>query len=341
MLIWKVSWLLTFHLWYISVMKLSKIEKEILCGLELSGDMSTEEIASMIGYSARSVRYYTRRLEDKGLLEKPAFFLDVHPLGLSNANIYFSAMGSSDFRKRLVATCNASKQVSWLAELGGDFHYGLSLTIRKPGDVAKNLVDLSKTLPNLFHEKSHIFHVSLSVFPKKYLRTKPARFEALTYGHSKVSTNVDELDKRILFELSARSLESTRTLGKRVGCSHVTIDSRIKRLRKGGIIKGVRRKINVELLGYQRYKILVYTRGVHPELTLKLQNFASKHPHVVNFIECLGSWDYELGVEVLKASDLNLVTYQLYDTFGDFLLTLKILPVLKVIKVCPYPSIEI
>ena len=87
----------------------------------------------------------------------------------------------------------------------------------------------------------------------------------------------------------------------------------------------------------QQFRLLAYARGVSAELREHLYAFASSHRAITYYIECLGSWDFELGVEVERAEQTTAVVEQIYRNFGPELAALKILPLFQHYKITNFP----
>jgi hypothetical protein len=65
--------------------------------------------------------------------------------------------------------------------------------------------------------------------------------------------------------------------------------------------------------------------------------FCFNHKSISFFVQCLGSWDFELGIEVQSQSEVNDLMYELYGTFGDSITSISIFPVTRYLKVQNYP----
>ena len=313
-------------------LKLSQLQREIIPLIQLDARLSLARIAEQLHAQERSVRYQIDKLEERGLIRK-APFLNIYPLGRRYVNLYFSLGGShSSAVEKLIQTLQQTLRVSWLAELGGDFHFGLSLIVETIEDVKEALDSLSRKFPAVFFEKSYAFHVSLRVFPAKFLSARKFPFPHLGYGATGRLFDADELDRKILALMAAQGLFSGRAIARVLGRPHVTVESRIRRLEKEGVIAGYWTLFDVSKLGYQTFKILVYAKGHQYALAEKLSGFAEDQPHISYLIECLGSWDFELGLDVESNGQVAQVTRAMIDACGSMINTIKVVPMFRVLK---------
>lgn len=100
---------------------------------------------------------------------------------------------------------------------------------------------------------------------------------------------LDDLDKRILEVLAARSKTSIRRLARILGKPVSTIYDRVKRLEKLGVIEKYTIKVNAQKIGYQvKALILVNVDGKHIE---EVEKEISRHPNVLTVLDITGEYD--------------------------------------------------
>jgi hypothetical protein len=73
------------------------------------------------------------------------------------------------------------------------------------------------------------------------------------------------------------------------------------------------------------FKLLVYTKGLDGSLTDKIDQYCRVQPNITALIACVGSWGYEINVEVQHPEELSLIIQQLYELFGNSIHTIKTL----------------
>ena len=90
-------------------------------------------------------------------------------------------------------------------------------------------------------------------------------------------------------------------------------------------------------MNIQEYRLLIYAKGIEPERTSELFEFAKKHKNIVVFAECLGNWEYELSVEVESPQQVLLLTQEIYEKFGNSINSIKSVPILERLKFSLFP----
>src|SRR5690606_27078842 len=96
-----------------------------------------------------------------------------------------------------------------------------------------------------------------------------------------------------------------------------TIDLRMRRLSERGVISGHLLAVDCTTYGFQPFKLLIFAKGVNPDLSAGLQKFCERHPNVTYLIECLGTWDYEVGIEVANTEEVTGIMQEIFEEFGN------------------------
>ena len=89
------------------------------------------------------------------------------------------------------------------------------------------------------------------------------------------------------------------------------------------------------------YRLLIFVNALNLDLKERFSQFFEGHRNVVSFVHCIGSWDYELRVEVQDPQEIVQLKQQLYELFGNDISTVKVLPMFSDIKISNYPFYDI
>jgi len=311
-------------------MTLFENEKILLAQIELNAAMSVAEICKATGFRSHTVRYGITSMERRGIIRR-ATFIDTYPLGYVTYAVLFSLSPQSKSGKQaFLDFLVASPCVSWLAELGGDFQYAMAITVQTPSDVSKFLSSVAETFGNVLSQKSVHIRMDFTQLNRRYLADQPV--SALSFGHTTPAVSIDNIDHKILRALSRNEFPTEREAQARLEISPSTWRNRVRRLRERGVIVGDFYQVSAERLGTQQFELLV-----HANLSGRLLAFAKSHPRIVHFVEGIGEWDFELGVEVENAQDVVGVTEDAYEAFPDDIAALKTLPLFGTLKYSLYP----
>jgi DNA-binding Lrp family transcriptional regulator len=318
-------------------MALSGQQKDIFRTAELNGNLSIAELARLSSQRTHSVQYHISMAIERGWLKKHAF-LNLSLLGYQQYEIYFSlAPEQKNTRDDLLRYLTNSSRISWLGELGGDFQYGMNICVASIEELLQFLNELSGTFGAIISDKYMAVRLSLHYFGNKYLSSKNGLCKELSYQNSSKTVLTDETDHKILQYLSCHAGDSRRVMAQKLSLPQSTLDYRIRKMEKDGIIQGYYYLFAERLTGTESFLLLLSGRGFDEQVKSKLYQYAKKHPNITVLINCLGSWDHELVVEVENRCEIILVTEEIRDSFGTQLSSIRILPLFRYAKVVEYP----
>ena len=115
------------------------------------------------------------------------------------------------------------------------------------------------------------------------------------FGKSKIE-KFDELDIRILRSIASNSRIPIIKLAEKLKTSERTIAFRIKQLEKKKIIQGYRALFDLNLLGFEYYKVDLVLIDI--SRLKELISYAYSHPNFVYIDETIGESDFEFDLEV-------------------------------------------
>lgn len=321
-----------------SLMKLSDKEATILAASELRAQAPIEVLQKESGYREHIVRHALRRLREREVI-RPLPVINLHQIGYSVYNVFFSSAALGKVaRQALVKSFVSAPEVMWVGEFGGEYHYGVAFCAERPAHVIEFLHNISRKHKDVFLEKAVSLTISSTLYPRRYLSSRKFSVEPIHLRFTNDPIEVDDLDKRILGALSTFGDLSHRQLASKVRVPLSTLELRIKKLREKKVIVGDIYVVSPSKFDRQSYKLLVYTKGIDPDLSKKMHAFCSQHPDIVYLFECFGVWGFEVGVEVPAQEDVSVIMQELYEYFGTAITNIKLLTKFRYPKVRWFPE---
>jgi len=316
-------------------MKLDKKEREILVRSSLHADESVPELAKRCGVQQHTLRSCFERLNSLEAVRK-VWAIDIFRLGWHRYELLYSVRGSGG--KELAEFFQNSSRVSFLGEVGGEFDYEVVILAKNVGEVLDLIQEANRRCNSPFVAKSLSVQRTMNLFPRKYLSPKAPKTEVISLGNDPSGANVSETDLKILEHLGRTPDLQKQVLAEKVGISRVTLDDRLKRLKREGVLRGALFNFRASVYGSQNFKVLVSTRGILPELRESFFKFAMEHPNCTNFRDGLGEWDYAFGIEVEHPEeDLASFRDKLWNKYGEHLAKVQVLSRLRILKNVSYP----
>jgi Lrp/AsnC family transcriptional regulator for asnA, asnC and gidA len=120
--------------------------------------------------------------------------------------------------------------------------------------------------------------------------------------------NLDELDYKILELLVLDSRIKTLEISKKLNSNVNTINSRIKKMKKSGVIHIFTINFEYPKINYKLYKVDIVLKD--PKKAQTINNFLEKNPNLESIIKSLGYVDLEY---VFTLNNVN----QLHDIIAD------------------------
>ena len=136
--------------------------------------------------------------------------------------------------------------------------------------------------------------------------------EAATPIQPRDSQVIDQIDRRILSELSAAGRTSLAELGRRVSLSPPAVAERVGRLERAGVITGYHAAIDPRALGYQLTAI-VRVRPAARQLP-RIPELAEQIPEISECVRITGEDCFFLKVHLRSIDELA----PLLDRFLDY-----------------------
>ena len=114
---------------------------------------------------------------------------------------------------------------------------------------------------------------------------------------------MDEIDEKILKSLLVDGRLSARKLSLKLGVSTVTILSRIKKLRKSGVIVGYSVRLNHEMMGYNLSAVIEVV--AKKDCLIKIEETIARIENVCAVYDITGSADITVIAKFRNRVDLS------------------------------------
>jgi DNA-binding Lrp family transcriptional regulator len=118
----------------------------------------------------------------------------------------------------------------------------------------------------------------------------------------------------------------------------MTLQYRIERLERLGVLPGVRYAIAAHALNYRGFRCFIEATVPLESQRHQLYEWAKEQPYVVAMMYGLGSWHYELRIESPDQAVAERLVSELVGTFGSFIHYSDLVPLGPVLKLSPHPD---
>lgn len=313
-----------------AMVSLNSNEARALHALQFDANISINKLAKIIGLSVPRAQRVLQQLRQRGLY-RPWPLINPFALGYSEFTFYFS-IASSTARTKLQALNFLAKhpKVIWWAEVYGEYDLVATIISKDLQEVQDFQVEFCTHTKIKLKKKSLNAITSLSFFSKKYLEVTSRKQQAYCLNsRDRVESSIDLFDRKLLAALCSPGEFSQREISRKLGKPHATVDFRIKRLFKLGIIACFINRIDPLLFGYSKTRALISLRELNKGLRTDFIQYSRSHLNVVNLFECIGTDDFEITLETNSNSQITGFIEDVREKFESSLESIKILPITK------------
>jgi DNA-binding Lrp family transcriptional regulator len=264
-------------------------------------------------------------------------FVNIFTLGLAEYGFYLSLANRREDYVRLMKWLRSNRQVAWVLELSGEFNLGIALCSQDYTLVGSWLERFSELFGEAVLFKSMSIRKSWILFPRQYLSTRRLVKGHLACRPSQHLVELDDKDRAIIMALSDNPYSSIRELAQGLQLPLSTVQHRLRQMEESQVIMGYAYELNPETIGAMGYRLLLHTPANTHKLRQQLYAYCEKSKHIFALIECFGSWDFELKLEVESDQELQEEIGKLYEAFTEHVRDIKILRVISTPKLRFYP----
>lgn len=321
-------------------LKLSDREKTILYLVLTNGAATVPRIAELSGEKPHVVQAALRKFHSHNLLARHVL---VNPwkLGYSAHDILITLSSEGQAHREAVAHfLSESSSTTAVFEVGGECDFLVQALVTDATGLSQFYLDLSERFEGCFLKKDLATTIQHTFFGEKHLTKNRALHSEDTVSATSETVEIDEIDRRILFELSDPLFTFIPVVARKIGLPLSTVDYRIKRLRDRAVIAGDMNRLKGECLGFSRYMLLVSMAGISSVCHKAFYSFARDHNFIYSLTHSVGRWDYRLSVSAPKVADIQSLVHQLKKHFGDSVVTIKSLPMFHAKKIKDFPVKE-
>ncbi len=203
---------------------------------------------------------------------------------------------------------------------------------------AKNIAEFKQFInPFYFKFDKYILNrvesvgMEIKFFKNRYI-SEIESDERLTIAEKKEPIKLDELDKKLLRAIVTNPRESVVNLAEKIKEAPQNISYRLKRIKKEGILLGIRPNLNHILLNKIYYKIFIDLNNISEKDIKNLESYVAKNKQVTYLVSALGICDFDVELMVNSPQELFKFIEDIQDKFPGIIRSYRTLIFDKTIK---------
>ncbi len=301
------------------MLKLDLKDKKILYEFDLNSRATLNEIAKKVSLSKQVVDYRLKNLIKNNVIKQFYTVVNFSKLGYTQYKLYLKFQNINlEKEKEIVNYWINSKNSVWVASCRGRWDLAVSI-------LAKDINDFGEILSNFINEygifilEKDVLITQISpVFTKAYLTEKKEK-KRFTYGGEIEHYELDDIDEKILRTLSTNASLTILEIMDKLNLTRDVINYRMKKLTKDNIISQYRISISLDKINHKLYKIILRLHSLTPEKEKQLITYIASHPHGMQYLKLVGSWDVELEFEVKDDEQLHEILLDIRNQFSEII----------------------
>ncbi|MFA5175951.1 MAG: winged helix-turn-helix transcriptional regulator [Candidatus Nanoarchaeia archaeon] len=294
--------------------KLDLIDKKILTELDKNCRIPNSILAKKVGRSREAVKYRIEQLVEKGIITNFITSINPNKMGYYMFKVYLQLENIPEEREKFYEYLKTQKSVYWMGISDGAFDCVFAI-------LAKDIVEYYKLINKILHQFKELIvrkvlgtMVDTHQYNKKFfINDKNGNY--VIFGGEKVDNKLDSVDKKLLDILANDARIPITELAKKAESTVEIIRRKIKNLEEKGIILGYRISIDLNKLGYEFFKAIIYFKSLSSENEKALFEWMRTNPSSVYYIRSLTSWEAEFEFVVENYLQFNSIINNLRKTF--------------------------
>ncbi|MBW2963147.1 Lrp/AsnC family transcriptional regulator [Candidatus Woesearchaeota archaeon] len=262
---------------------LDKKDWRILHELTGNARQSHSQIARKVGLSKNAVTYRIEGLKKKGVIARFFTIIEHELLGYGFYEVLIKFNYKKDDEKKVIDYLQKYPNTMVIDQTSGGWDFVVEYGTKNVQEFYGCLNDLKDKMSSYLDTfETHIILNPLVVeqLPVNVYKKMGVEKKRKPFLQSGTREKVDELDKKLLFELDKDSTAPLYVLAERLKVTSETVASRIKKLVKKKIIVKFTAQVNLRVLGYDVAIVKIDLRNLTKEKEKLLVSYIKHHSQV-------------------------------------------------------------
>ncbi len=297
--------------------KLDLIDRKILYHLDLNSRQSFSQIGKKIGINKDIVTRRVKKFLEKGII-KFITCTNEYKLGFFYIRFCFTYQYvTPEIKNKIIEYFVKNKNSVFVHESEGYFDLIVIMAIKNAPVFYPIWYNIFSKYRDYFSNLVVTIYCEITEYKYTFLldeieNKKEDKIWFKRYDDGKFVT-LDDLDYNILKLISNNARMPTIDIAKKLNTSTDTIQKRIKKLIKSGVILGFRIAIDYSKIGYNLYRLQIFLKD--PTQIQKIINYIELNPNIIRRILSLGNVDIEFLFFLKNLNELNAIITDLTSKF--------------------------
>lgn len=296
------------------MVKVDLKDRKILYQLDINSRQSFSQIGKKVGLNRDVVASRVKKLQKNGIIINFSTNFDYLRLGFIPLRFYFKYQYvTHEIKKEIIDYFVKSKYSIVVITLEGSYDLLVLALVKNIPDIYPFWKKTLQKYGDYFAQQVYSNYVGESIYRKSFLIDEKDNRTKVILKRSGEKADYDDVDFQILKLLTDNARMPTIEIARKLNLTTKTINERIKRLIKSGIILRFDVVIDWNKLGYQFFKIDFYLRE-YSKIN-QIVKYIGMNPNLVFVDYTIGYADLELEFYLKNISQLHQIVEDLFKQF--------------------------
>lgn len=300
--------------------KLDLKDRKILYHLDIDSRQSFSQLGKKVGLHKDVVTYRVKKLQEKGIIKNFVTDINHYKLGYTHIKFYFTYQNiTPKIKQEIINYLVKNSYTQEIISLEGQYDLCIVCIVKDVANFYNTWINIINKYREFFSNQIFCVQNSLSWYKFTFLLDDKGDKKEERIGWTMCSNDkkidIDNLDKKILESLVLNSRIPTLEIAQKLNSTVTTINSRIQKLEKNGIILDYSVYIDWSKIDYYWYKVDIVLKD--PKKIPQIIDYVKNNPNFLQRLASLGYVDLELVFLLNNASQLYQIMEDLSLKFPD------------------------
>jgi DNA-binding Lrp family transcriptional regulator len=309
-----------------SMEKLDLKDRKILYELDIDARQSFSQLGKKVGLHKDVVAYRVKKLQEKGIIKNFITEINFYKLGYSEVKFYLTYQNiTPGIKQEIIEYLVKSPYIDIVHSSEGQYDLVVLTQVENIPKFNNIWNDILSKYKDFFSNQIFCVHNKTIQYKNTFfLDEKPDKKEdriIFVESSDDKKVEIDSLDYKILDLLVSNSMIPTLVIAQQLNSTVNTINSRITKLVKTGVIQRYTINIDWPKIGYQWFKADIALKD--PKKISQIVDYIENNPNLLARMASLGYVDLELNFCLNNANQLHQIMEDLSSKFPDAIKSYK------------------
>jgi len=313
------------------MLKIDAKDRKILHELDMNARMPLAKLAKKLRLSRQVVHYRLQRLRSEEIIFGAITVFDTVTVGYNWYRVIFRLLNvTQDEKKELIESIKRHPYIQWVGEVGGNWDLVLNFICKDIFEFNKIFEGFIEAYGKFVMSYEILIYINIHDLQRIYIAgDSVSRKEFFHKMQFNGNIEPDELDKKIIREISTNATISLMELSERTNSTRITIKKRIEKMINNGLILGFRMMINPSLLGYQSHILFLGINRLDLKRETELYQYLKTIPNVSFLVKHIGKWRVGVEIETKDEKEFQDIFINIRGKFSDIITDYEICPIFR------------